>query len=82
MRGTNLSQTSGAPKCVLIILCEGRHDYEFIGEVFKRISSHIQVREQSPSDKDSIVRRAYDNRLPYVAVLVSCVQSPDPSLGC
>ena len=70
MRDMNLSQTSGALRCILITLCEGKHDYEFISEVFKRISSHIQVKEQSPSDKDLIIRRAYDSKLPYVTVIV------------
>ncbi|WP_054850530.1 AAA family ATPase [Vulcanisaeta sp. JCM 14467] len=59
------------PKCVLIVLCEGKHDYEFIRETFMTLFPNVRVREHFPDDKDILIRRVYEGILPsYVPVIV------------
>ncbi|WP_460173724.1 hypothetical protein [Vulcanisaeta sp. JCM 14467] len=70
-RDISLGQTSGVPKCVLIVLCEGKHDYEFIRETFMTLFPNVRVREHFPDDKDILIRRVYEGILPsYVPVIV------------
>ncbi|WP_243674768.1 hypothetical protein [Vulcanisaeta distributa] len=55
----------------MIILCEGKHDYEFIKELIRRINVNCKVKDQGPEYKDSIIRHIIDSRrLPYVPIIV------------
>ena len=63
--------TSGVLNCILIILCEGEHDYAFIREVLKRIIPNIEVKEPAPMRKDRIINDIINMRYPpYVPVIV------------
>lgn len=63
--------TSGVLNCVLIILCEGEHDYAFIREVLKRIIPNIEVKEPAPMRKDRIINDIINMRYPpYVPIIV------------
>ncbi len=55
-RWMNSSQTSGGvPSHALIILCEGKHDYEFIKELISKINVKCDVKDQVPGIRTSLL---------------------------
>ncbi|BDR93340.1 hypothetical protein Vsou_24330 [Vulcanisaeta souniana JCM 11219] len=70
-RWMNSSRTSGVPSHALIILCEGKHDYEFIKELISKINVKCDVKDQGPRDKDFIIGHVVDGkRLSYVPIII------------